>query len=191
MCPPCAAAHSVVHACPATVTLLQIKTVVDLRGRAERGSRSKSSSKGGASTVDDSVGPPPLLNPEQVSALGAAQGDQIQGQPQASSPDQAAGAVGGDGEPSAGGMQAAVDPQLDFAVTRLKRQGSAASMSEGSMSEEEGGSNGNGGVRRRGDTEEMAAALVSVGACLWHGEQGGSVRVHVHRGTNAIRNGCF
>lgn len=159
--------------------------MVDLRGRAERGARSKSSSsKSGASKVDDSVvGPPPLLNPEQVSALGAAKGDQIQGQPQASSsPDQAASAAaGGDGEPSAGGMQAAADPQLDFAVTRLKRQGSAASMSEGSMSEEEGGSNGNGGVRRRGDTEEMAAALVSVRALhveMNMEQAGGGVCVH-------------
>jgi hypothetical protein len=157
--------HRCLPILPATSSLLQIKTVVDLRGRAERGSRSKSSSSKGG---DSSVGPPPLLNPEQVSALGAAQGDQIQGQPQASSSPQAADSTGGDGEPSAAGMGAAEDPSLDFAVTKLKRQGSAASLSGGSMSEEEGGSssNGNGGVRRRGDTEEMAAALVSGGGAL-------------------------
>jgi hypothetical protein len=53
----------------------------------------------------------------------------------------------------------AAGPELDFAVTKLKRQGSSAASLE-SMSEDENG-NGNGGVRRRGNTEEMAAALVS------------------------------
>lgn len=60
------------HVTPHISTSLQIKTVVDLRGRAERGKRSKSSE--GRGKGKDSVGPPPLLNPEQVSALGAAQG---------------------------------------------------------------------------------------------------------------------
>lgn len=129
---------------------LQIKTVVDLRGRAERASKRKDIPKG-----KDSVGPPPVLNPQQVSALGAAQGDQIQGQPQASS----SRGGGDDGpEPTADTMGAA-GPDLDFAVTKLKHQGSSAASLE-SMSEDENG-NGN-GVKRSGNTEEMAAALVSV-----------------------------
>jgi hypothetical protein len=47
-------------------------------------------------------------------------------------------------------------------VTKIKRQQSAAgSVSEASMSDDENGVNGNGGVKMRGNTEEMAAALVS------------------------------
>lgn len=135
---------------PEVLKELKIKTVVDLRGRAERGKRKEDTPKG-----KDSVGPPPVLNPEQVSALQAAQGDQIQGQPQASS----SRGGGDDGpEPTADTM-GAPGPELDFAVTKLKRQGSSAASLE-SMSEDESG-NGNGGVRRSGNTEEMAAALGS------------------------------
>jgi hypothetical protein len=79
----------------------QIKTVVDLRGRAERSSKKKSDKPSAPS------GPPPLLNPLQVDALGASQGAQDQRQPQASA------AAQGGSEPSADRM--ADDPSMDFA----------------------------------------------------------------------------
>lgn len=82
----------------------QIKTVVDLRGRAERSSKKKSDKPSSSS------GPPPLLNPQQVDALGASQGAQDQRQPQAS-----ASTSQGGSEPSADRM--ADDPSMDFAGT--------------------------------------------------------------------------
>jgi len=53
-------------------------------------------------------------------------------------------------------------PGMDFAVTKVKRQGSVDGSMTGSISEDDNGNgSGNGGVKRSGDREEVAAALVS------------------------------
>lgn len=162
--------------------LLQVKTVVDLRGRAERGKSGKSSK---SSKQQGQRGPPPLLNPEQVSALGAAQGDQIQGQPQTSMGPRPS-AAGGP-EPEADQMGSG--PGMDFAVTKVKGQGSPEGSMTGSVSEDDDG-NGNGGVKRSGHREEVAAMLVSG---LYRGLQGHSkfaksARHNVQRSYSGITN---
>lgn len=59
---------------------------------------------------------------------------------------------------------AAVEPGLDFAVTKLRRQESSIDEDNGSVSEDENhnGSNHGGGVKTSGNREEVAAALVRV-----------------------------
>lgn len=142
---------------PDVLRELKIRTVVDLRGRAEKDKKKKKGSKSGKGSTD----PPSLMPHEQVEAL---TGSGPSGSPDAAAAGSALGQQQQHGGPSTTAADSTASPTGDLLVTRLKHQASTASMSSveepsGSESDQET-SNGNGKtVRRASGHEEMAVGL--------------------------------
>jgi hypothetical protein len=144
---------------PDVLKELKIRTVVDLRGRAEKkNAKASKSGKDGKAAAAAPAGPPQLLPYDQVESLTSSG--------PAGSPSAAAAGANlnrgqqGGGPGPAGASSAApstASPADDIAVTRLRHNASSASISSVDSEEESG--NGNGNVRRASGAEEMAVGL--------------------------------
>ncbi|WIA28498.1 hypothetical protein OEZ86_011041 [Tetradesmus obliquus] len=116
---------------PEVLQELKIRTVVDLRGRAEKKKVKTPKPGDSAAAAAAPAGPPQLLAHDQAEALAPP-----------------------------GPAASSTPAEEDIAVTRLRHNASAASVSSVDSEEESSGNGGNGGtVRRAAGAEEMAVGL--------------------------------
>jgi hypothetical protein len=144
---------------PDVLKELKIRTVVDLRGRAEKKNAKSSSKSGKHRKAAAPAGPPQLLPYDQVESLTSA-GPAGSPSAAAAGADLNRGQQGGGPGPAGASFAApsTASPANDIAVTRLRHNASTASIS--SVDSEEDSGNGNGGtVRRASGAEEMAVGL--------------------------------